>query len=99
MTSPQPRHPGGPTTALRQAIQTNLRCRIVATRYGVCNRHFEIEPSAGKCIRMVRLLTQNATGLLRWDARSLVFALLVLVADVFVATLAWYIVSPFVGQP
>jgi len=55
----------GPHHALPQALQTNFWCWIVATRYGACNRHLEIEPSAGKCIRMVRLLTQNATGLLR----------------------------------
>ena len=42
---------------------------------------------------MVRLLAQNATGL----SQSLVFALLVLVADVFVATLTWYIVSNRAG--
>ena len=41
---------------------------------------------------MVRLLAQNATGL----SQSLVFALLVLV-DVFVAILAWYIVSNRAG--
>jgi hypothetical protein len=53
----------GAATVLPQTLQTKLRCRVFATWYGVCSRHFEIEPSAGKCVRMVRLLAQNATGL------------------------------------
>jgi hypothetical protein len=69
------------------------------TRHGACNGHSKSSLKSGKVYPDVQLPIQNATSLLRWGARSLVFAPLVLVADVFVAILAWYIASPFFGQP
>jgi hypothetical protein len=72
--------------------------RSLATAgHGACMVDLKIKSSTRRRVGMNPLLIRNATGASEWEPNWRVLVPLVLVVDVAVATLAWLVVSLFVG--